>query len=83
MSEQTWAEADALWLKDRDENGWSLDGHKAVWPFRLWGIRHIRWLYLMNKVEGQAANFASIGIGFGRPNQSDLWVLYAIRRGWA
>jgi hypothetical protein len=48
---------------------------------RLWGIRHVRWLWLFWRVHSFARQCASIGLGLGHPNESDLRVLDAIWRG--
>lgn len=49
------------------------------WPI----IRHIRAIWLTYRVHRWAAQWGSIGIGFGRPNESDLAHLRAIWRGEA
>lgn len=48
---------------------------------RLWGVRHIRWLWLSWRVHQFARQCAGIGLGLGCPNESDLKVLDAIWRG--
>ena len=48
---------------------------------RLWGIRHLRWLYYAWQLERWARHWAQLGIGLGYPNQSDIEVLNAIWRG--
>lgn len=73
---------DFRWLADAEANGWVL-GRKAAWPFRLWGIRFVRGGWLAWRVRRAAAEWGSVGLGFGQPNQRDLWVIYAIHRGWA
>jgi hypothetical protein len=47
---------------------------------RLWGIRHVRWLWLNYRVWKWANDCAKMGLGLGYPNDSDLKVLDAI---WA
>jgi len=75
------AESDISWSADKKLHGWTLP--QTAWPFKLWGIRHIRWMWLTNQVYQAADRWAAMGIGFGGPNQYDRWVLYAIFRGWA
>lgn len=48
---------------------------------RLWGIRHIRCLWLGWRVHRWARMWGECGIGPGVPNESDLRVLDAIWRG--
>jgi hypothetical protein len=73
-------ENDARWAADGKEHGWVLP--KTALPWRIWGVRHVRFLYHAWGAERHAAQWASIGIGIGGPNQYDRWVLYAILRGW-
>jgi len=49
------------------------------WPI----IRHVRALYLANKVYKFAAECQKIGLGIGGPNPADLEHLRAIWRGEA
>lgn len=46
-------------------------------------IRHVRWLYLSWRVHRWAASWASLGIGLGVPNESDLRHLERIWKGEA
>ena len=48
---------------------------------RWWGIRHVRWLYLDFRVHRWAWMCGQVGLGVGRPNESDLRALDAIWRG--
>ena len=48
---------------------------------KLWGIRHVRWLWLNWQVHRWARQWGSVGVGLGAPNESDLRVLDAIWRG--
>ena len=48
---------------------------------RVWGIRHVRWLWHSYRCHRHAAFWAAMGIGFGFPNQADLDTLDAIWRG--
>lgn len=74
-------EADKRWAKDKAENGWTGPDPKGrLW--RLPAIRHCRWFFLADRVYSRAEKFAKYGIGFGGPNQYDLWILYGIYRGW-
>jgi len=47
------------------------------WPI----VRHIRWFWGSWRVRWHAARWASVGIGLGVPNKSDLDVLDAIWKG--
>ncbi len=48
---------------------------------RLWGIRHMRWLWLSWRVHRFAQQCAELGLGMGYPNASDLNYLDAVWRG--
>ena len=48
---------------------------------RLWGVRHIRWLWLGWRVHVWAWRWAEMGVGLGYPNESDLKTIDAIWRG--
>lgn len=74
-------EDERTWRKDAERYGWALPP-KAAWPLRLPIIRTIRWAWLDYRVHKAAANWAAVGIGVGGPNQRDLWILYAVARGW-
>lgn len=75
---------DFRWLADAEENGWAVAGEaKAAWPLRLWGVRHVRAGIASMRVDRRAQAFGKAGIGTGWANQYDLWVIYAIARGWA
>jgi hypothetical protein len=69
------------WYRDKLERGWELP-NPALWPFRLPVIRTVRGTWHAWRVRRAARMFGEIGIGFGVPNQRDLWVIYAIHRGW-
>lgn len=75
-------ESDAAWRADRDERGFVLPKPAPLF-FRLWGVRHVRHFWCALRVERFVSSCASVGIGIGGSNQYDLWVLYAIYRGWA
>ena len=75
------AESDISWSADKKLHGWTLPQTARL--LKLWGVRHIRWMWLTNQVYQAADRWAAMGIGFGGPNQYDRWVLYAIYRGWA
>lgn len=72
---------DALWHADAEQNGWVLPA-KAAWLLRLPIIRWFRATYHTIRVHYFAGVWASAGVGLGPPNQRDLWVIYAISRGW-
>jgi len=48
---------------------------------KLWGIRHVRWFYLSYRVHKWARECASVGLGLGYPNESDMHTLDAVWRG--
>ena len=50
---------------------------------RLPGIRHIRCFFLSRKIDHHARAWASIGIGLGYPNDSDIEWLRRIYDGEA
>lgn len=72
---------DVRWACDKKKNGWGLPA--VAWPYRLWGIRHLRFYWHSYRTHRAASQWAAIGIGVGGPNPYDLWRLYAIFRGWA
>jgi hypothetical protein len=71
---------DLAWSKAGEENQWVLP-EKAAWPLRLLLIRTVRYWWLRRKIQRQARDFASIGIGLGHMNPYDAWVLHAIACG--
>jgi len=73
--------SEKLWRDDKRANGWKLPPPAHTF-FRLPIIRNIRGAWAHYRVERHAAAWSSIGIGIGGPNQYDLWVVYAIKRGW-
>lgn len=75
------SEDDRLWNEDRERNGWTLP-FKASWPLRLPVVRIFRAMYHDFRMQSFVEQWAMTGVGLGVPNQYDLWVLYAIRRGW-
>lgn len=50
---------------------------------RLWGIRHVRWLYYTWRVHQFAWQCGLMGLGMGTPNPSDLRHLDRIKNGEA
>lgn len=48
---------------------------------RLWGIRHVRYLFYLSRVHAWARAWARVGIGLGVPNDSDMRFLDEIWRG--
>lgn len=50
---------------------------------RLWGIRHVRWLWKAVRVWHWAAAWGRAGIGMGVPNPADLQYLDLVWRGEA
>ncbi len=58
-----------------------VDPDRAAWPFRLWGVRHVRWLFCSWRVNVWARQWGKVGIGLGIAHPSDTAVLDAIWRG--
>jgi hypothetical protein len=56
------------WTQDGNQNGWKTPP-KAIWPLRIWGVRHIRAVRYDLSINPQHA------AGYGE------WVLYAIAQG--
>lgn len=79
----TWDEADLDWRRDALENGWTVEHIKAAWPWRLPGVRFVRYMWHAMRASEAAYRCMSVGLGFGGVAAYDAWVLYAIRRGWA
>ena len=73
----------AGWHVDAATYGWSLDHIRAPWPWRVWGVRHIRYWWHVWHAANHAGAWARVGVGLGGVSAYDVWVLYAIRRGWA
>lgn len=69
------------WHQDKNQYGWVLPP-RAAWPFRIWGIRHIRAVLHNALAIDTAQQWAKIGLGVGEINLYDRWVIYAISRGW-
>ena len=70
--------ADDAWLADAEHYGWMLPPPNAAWR-RLWGIRHIRHLIVVYRIERSylfLEGSGSIRTGY------DEWAAYAIWRGW-
>ena len=51
------AESDISWSADKKLHGWTLP--QAAWPLKLWGVRHIRWMWLTNQVYQAADRWAA------------------------
>lgn len=69
------------WKEDQEKYNWTLPPKEFV-ILRLPIIRYFRWFVLNWRVYRAAEQWRSCGIGLGIPNQYDLWVLYAIAKGW-
>lgn len=72
---------DSAWRGEGERHSWTLPP-KAAWPLRLPIIRHARGYWHAFHMNRMVNRYASVSIGVGVPNQFDLWVLYAIFRGW-
>jgi hypothetical protein len=72
--------SDKKWLEDQDRNGWIMPS--AAWWMRLPIVRNIRCAVTTFLVYRNARNWYLIGIGFGLPQEFDLWVCYGISRGF-
>lgn len=75
------ANEDQAWRDDGERNGWALKPVALIW--RVWGVRHARCAWHEWRATRTVRKLASAGIGWGVLNQRDVWVLYAIWRGWA
>jgi len=72
--------SDQIWREDGERNGWVLPS--VSWPFRLPGVRLVRFFWHSWKLESHVRTANELGLGvFADPR--DKWVLWAIRRGWA
>lgn len=67
-------EPEQYWKADEVREDWKLP-KKAFFLLRLPIVRRFRAAFHESRVYRQAINWLC-------PNQYDLWVLYAIRRGW-
>lgn len=75
--------ADEEWYQAEADQGWELP-EPAAWPWRAWGVRHVRALWHGYRADKLAREWAEIGgIGDGYMPPYDEWRLYAIWRGWA
>lgn len=81
LSEYQQIMEDEYWRLDGEQNGWILP--KVAWPWRIWGIRHLRATWHAVWTQHTASQWAASGVGTGHVNQYDVWRLYAIYRGWA
>lgn len=81
METRTRADCDAAWRRDGERNGWRLPP-AAPWPLQLAVLRHVRAMRHELRLQREARRLKESGVGLGRPTQRDLWVLYAIARGW-
>lgn len=78
----TQADIDEIWRLDGERNGWSLPD-PAPFILRLRGVRLLRASYIEFHLNREAKLLQKQGIGFGKPPQRELWILYGIARGWA
>lgn len=79
--EITQSDIDKIWRTDGERNGWRLPSSAPLF-FTLLGVRHIRAAYHENRARSRAIHLKKQGIGLGIPPQHELWVIYAIARGW-
>ena len=70
--------SDSAWVDEADARGWILPAPNAAWR-RLWGVRHIRYLIVVYRIERHYSFWE--GLGSTRTGY-DEWVAYAIWRGW-
>jgi hypothetical protein len=81
MAQQTQADFDAAWRQDGERSGWHLPPSASL-LLRLIGVRHVRAILYERRIHAEARRQKELGIGFGKPPQRELWILYAISRGW-
>lgn len=77
----TQLDIDEIWRTDGERNGWQLPSSVPVF-FTLLGVRHVRAAYHEKRARNRASRLKKQGIGLGVPPQRELWVVYAIARGW-
>lgn len=70
--------SDMKWLDIGLRKGWRLPTASGR-GWRWWGIRHVRWAWLMAGTVHLDHQLELITIG---PGGRDGWVAYAIRKGW-
>ena len=80
MTKKEFLESDELWKKDKERYQWELPKTNLI--LRLPVIRKIRFIFYNFRIHVWANMWDRVGIGFGGPNQYDLWIVYAISRGW-
>ena len=81
MTQQTQADFDAAWRQDGERNGWQLPP-SGLFVLQFAGIRHVRAALYERAIHNEARRMKVQGVGFGKPPQRELWILYAIYRGW-
>jgi len=81
MEQLTQRDFDVAWRQDGERSGWQLP---PSGPFFLQfaGVRHVRAMLYERRIHKEARRLKAQGIGFGKPPQRELWILYAIIRGW-
>ena len=79
MNQQT--EIDEIWRRDGERNGWRLPTAAPIF-LRLMGIRLVRAAIAEKRARNEAVSLKKQGVGLGNPPQQELWVIYAIARGW-
>jgi hypothetical protein len=72
---------DEIWRMDGERNEWTLPPPAPI-LLRLMGIRLVRAAYLEKCSLMRAIRLKKQGIGLGIPPQREMWVIYAIARGW-
>ena len=80
-NEITQSDIDEIWRKDGERNGWRLPSPAPEF-FMMLGVRHVRAAYHEKRARNRAILLKKQGIGLGIPSQHELWVVYAIARGW-
>lgn len=70
-------ESEWRWERDAAKNGWQMP--TASWFARLWGVRHVRAIKQIWRVEGHRADCARMGMVCH--SSFDDWVIYGIATG--
>ena len=77
----TQTDIDEIWRIEGERNVWTLPTPAPI-LLRLRGIRLVRAAYLEKRSRMRAIRLKKQGIGLGIPPQRELWIVYAIARGW-
>jgi hypothetical protein len=81
-NETTQEDIDEIWRKDGEVHGWQLPPPAHGYLRSILIVRLIRAAFLEKRARNKAVALKKQGIGLGTPPQQELWVIYAISRGW-